>query len=325
MKHRGINVILAVLAFFFISCSADTGKQGNESKAAPLPLIEFKAQVDTATAIVGDIITLTLAVSSEPQLDVKLSETGSQITGLRIVDAGEESPRLVDNRTVFKKWYKLQPDIVGSYIIPPFTASYKDSAGEEREVKTAHVFIEVKSVLKDKQDGAVRDIVDIKPLQEVPRLLSPLIMYGISLALLACAAGALCFYFYKKKKALPEPYKPAHVYALEELEQLNREQLLERGVVKEYYFRLSEIFRRYIERRFNIPAVERTTEELLPDIFNLNAFGSSIKAETREILRHADLVKFATYCPDRLTTENECRKVVRVIEETKEPVTTPEN
>ncbi|MCX5896085.1 MAG: hypothetical protein NTZ51_09695, partial [Proteobacteria bacterium] len=106
MKHRGINIILAVLSFFFISCFADTGKQGDEKKAAQLPLVEFKAQVDTATATVGDIITLTLAVSSEPQLNVKLSETGSQITGLRIVDAGEESPRLVDNRTVFKKWYK---------------------------------------------------------------------------------------------------------------------------------------------------------------------------------------------------------------------------
>ena len=94
--------------------------------------------------------------------------------------------------------------------------------------------------------------------------------------------------------------------------------MLERGIVREYYFRLSEIFRRYIERRFHIPAVERTTEEIMPDIVNLQECGSALKAEMREILRYADLVKFARFCPDRNTSDNDYRNVVRVIEETKE-------
>ncbi|MCX5903575.1 MAG: BatD family protein, partial [Proteobacteria bacterium] len=281
--------------FIVGSCSAPAPNSGNTHPQAPLPPVEFRAQVDKAAATVGDLITLTLSLSSEPQIAVRLPEAGSRIAGLRIVDDGEEGPKMVDNRTVQKKWYKFQPDSVGSYIIPALSVIYTDARGAQQELKSAQLFIEVKSVLQDK----------------------PLI-YGALMVLLLTAGGVFLFYYLgKKKNQLPAPPDPAHIRAFEELEQLSREQLLERGIVREYYFRLSEIFRRYIERRFHIPAVERTTEEIMPDILNLQECGSALKAETREILRYADLVKFARFCPDRNTSDNDYRKVVRVIEETK--------
>jgi hypothetical protein len=281
--------------------------------------VQFTAQVDKATATVGDIVMLTLTVNCDPKLAVDVPDAGSQITGLRIIDAGEEGPKTVDTRMVHNKWYKLQPDIVGSYIIPPLKVSYRDQKGEQKELQSSQIFIEVKSVLKDKQAGASSDIVDIKPLQDVPRPLRPFLIYGgAALLLLLVAVTATWLYMRRKKKLAAVPTKPAHLLALEELEQLNRDQLIEKGIVREYYFRLSEIFRRYIERRFHIPAVERTTEELVPDILNRTEFGSGVKAETREILRHADLVKFARLSPDKNATDNEYRKVVHVIEETKE-------
>jgi len=268
---------------------------------------------------VGDLITLTLSLSSEPQIAVRLPEAGSRIAGLRIVDDGEEGPKMVDNRTVQKKWYKFQPDSVGSYIIPALSVIYTDARGAQQELKSAQLFIEVKSVLKDKNAGATGEIRDIKPPQEIPWSPGQPLIFGALMVLLLTAGGVFLFYYLgKKKNQLPAPPDPAHIRAFEELEQLSREQLLERGIVREYYFRLSEIFRRYIERRFHIPAVERTTEEIMPDILNLQECGSALKAETREILRYADLVKFARFCPDRNTSDNDYRKVVRVIEETKE-------
>ena len=285
----------------------------------PPPSVEFKAQVDKAVATVGDLITLTLSLSSEPQIAVRLPDAGSRIAGLRIVDDGEEGPKMVDNRTVQKKWYKFQPDSVGSYIIPALSVTYTDARGAQQELKSAQLFIEVKSVLKDKNAGAPGEIRDIKPLQEIPWSPGQPLIYGALMVLLLFAGGVFLFYYLSKKKnQLPAPRDPAHIRAFEELEQLSREQLLERGIVREYYFRLSEIFRRYIERRFHIPAVERTTEEIMPDILNLQECGSALKAEMREILRYADLVKFARFCPDRNTSDNDYRKVVRVIEETKE-------
>ena len=315
----------AVIPFWFFvilsinACSAPAPGTGTSQAQQRPPPVEFRAQVDKAAATVGDLITLTLSLSSEPQIAVRLPEAGSRIAGLRIVDDGEEGPKMVDNRTVQKKWYKFQPDSVGSYIIPALSVTYTDARGAQQELKSAQLFIEVKSVLKDKNAGATGEIRDIKPLQEIPWSPGQPLIYGALMVLLLFAGGVFLFYFLgKKKNQLPAPPDPAHIRAFEELEQLSREQLLERGIVREYYFRLSEIFRRYIERRFHIPAVERTTEEIMPDILNLQECGSALKAEMREILRYADLVKFARFCPDRNTSDNDYRKVVRVIEETKE-------
>jgi hypothetical protein len=315
----------AVIPFWFFvilsinACSAPAPGDRNKPGAAAPPPVEFRAQVDKAAATVGDLITLTLSLSSEPQIAVRLPEAGSRIAGLRIVDDGEEGPKMVDNRTVQKKWYKFQPDSVGSYIIPALSVTYSDARGAQQELKSAQLFIEVKSVLKDKNAGATGEIRDIKPLQEIPWSPEQPLIYGALMVLLLFAGGVFLFYFLgKKKNQLPAPPDPAHIRAFEELEQLSREQLLERGIVREYYFRLSEIFRRYIERRFHIPAVEQTTEEIMPDILNLQECGSALKAEMREILRYADLVKFARFCPDRNTSDNDYRNVVRVIEETKE-------
>jgi len=317
VRRKAAFVVLIALLPLFISCAAGTGDK--EKKGTTLPPVQFTVQVDKATATVGDIVMLTLTVNCDPKLAVAVPDAGSQITGLRIIDAGEEGPKTVDTRAVHKKWYKLQPDIVGSYIIPPLKVSYTDQKGEQKELQSAQIFIEVKSVLKDKQAGAATDIIDIKPLQDVSRPLRPLLIYGGAALLFFLIAGTVIYLYVRRKKKLAAvPAKPAHLLALEELEQLNRDQLIEKGIVREYYFRLSEIFRRYIERRFHIPAVERTTEELVPDILNRTEFGSGVKTETREILRHADLVKFARLSPDKNETDNEYRKVVHVIEETKE-------
>jgi hypothetical protein len=312
----------AVLAFWcFIilvagSCSAPAPDSGGSRAPALLPPVEFKARVDKAVVTVGDSITLTLTLSSEPQIALRLPEAGPQITGLRIVDTGEEGPKPVDNRIVQKKWYTLRPDSAGSYIIPSFSVAYSDAEGVKQELKTAQLFIEVQSALKDTSAGAAAELRDIKPPQEVPWQPGKLLIYGAVTGVLLIAGVA--YYFLRKKKSrLPEPLLPAHLRAFEELEQLAREQLIERGIVREYYFRLSEIFRRYIERRFHIPAVERTTEEIMPDIVRLQECGPAVKAETQDILRYADLVKFARFQPDRNTSAQDYQKVVRVIEATK--------
>ena len=65
-----------------------------------------------------------------------------------------------------------------------------------------------------------------------------------------------------------------------------------------FYFSLSAIFRRYLQRRFDIDAPEMTTEELLPHLNGL-AFDREIHAGIRTFLRSGDQVKFARALPER--------------------------
>ncbi len=323
VRYTGIAVGL-ILCVVCSTCTVHRENTATGKNNAALPPVQFNALVDKATASVGEVITFTLTLNHDPVLSAHLPDAGSLVTGLRIVDDGEEGPRLIDNRMVHTKWYKLQPDVPGSYIIPPVKLSYTDQKGELKELLSPQIFIEVTSGAQNKPSGTNADIIDIKPIQDIPRPLSHLFLSAALVLVLLLVAGIMFWLHRRRTRHLTAaPPKPAHQRAFEELEALTRDQLLEKGIIREYFFRLSEIFRRYIEQRFHIPAVERTTEELLPDIITSREFSSAIKAEIRDILRFADLVKFAKVCPDKNTADSEYRKIVRVIEETREGAAAP--
>ncbi|MEI6127958.1 MAG: hypothetical protein WCQ99_15535 [Pseudomonadota bacterium] len=320
-RHAGI----ASLLLLYLIVPACAGSKSTDAQKKPSePAVVIKAQTDRTAATIAEPVTFTLSARYARQAKVRMPEVGSQIAGLRIVDFGEDGPREIDTSLEYKKWYRLQADIAGSYIIPSLTVSYTEGDGAAKELKTPQIFIEVKTALKDEKGEALKDILDIKPLQEVKRDLRPFIIAGAAgLVLIASIAGALLYMKRRKKKAR-ESIRPAHVIALEELEKLNNEHLIEKGIVRDHYFRLSDIFRHYIENRFSVPAVEQTTQELLPVIGKLEGLSSSVKSSVREALFHADMVKFAKYAPPREEIDVNHQRVVSIINETKreEPLVT---
>jgi hypothetical protein len=282
-----------------------------------VPPVEVKAEVDKATATTGDLIRYTLAATSDPSVRVELPEMGSRIAGLRILDMGQKGPEEKEGRTHLEKWYQLKADLVGSYIIPAALFLSYNATGEKREHKTAQIFIEVTSVIEDKE--AATDIKEIKPLQTITRDYTAITLYALAgVVLLALIAGGIIWYRLHHKKAAATPPRPAHELAFEELEGLRKEGLIERKIYKEHYFRFSEIFRRYLERRFHFPAVERTTEEILPAISGLTGIEEKVRSEARSLLVRADLVKFARHTPTHEQAEQEYRQAVSFINETKE-------
>lgn len=78
----------------------------------------------------------------------------------------------------------------------------------------------------------------------------------------------------------------------EAFQQLDR--LAEQGSTdpKRFYFTLSAILRRYVERRYDFPAAEMTTEELLPQIQQLD-LSEALAIEVKRFCRRSDPIKFA--------------------------------
>ena len=60
-----------------------------------------------------------------------------------------------------------------------------------------------------------------------------------------------------------------------ELKELMAKNLLMNGMIKEYYYELSYILRRYIERRFMVYALHQSSEEFLQSLMKNNPFDSS--------------------------------------------------
>ncbi|MFO8066402.1 MAG: hypothetical protein R6U11_02355 [Bacteroidales bacterium] len=150
---------------------------------------------------------------------------------------------------------------------------------------------------------------DIKPILSVPITLRELLPWIIGALIIIIAAWLLYKYrrIFKKKKASSsfdiKPDIPAHIFALEELEKLNKKKLWQNGEIKLFHIELSNIIRYYIELRYGIMAMEMTTEEILASIRHIIDKKSEQYKNLKEILTMADLVKFARHIP--LADENQ--------------------
>jgi len=82
--------------------------------------------------------------------------------------------------------------------------------------------------------------------------------------------------------------------ALRALDALPSRDWLETGQVKRYYYALSEILKRYIERRFEFDAAEQTTTEMLA---SMRAYKTPMRDEVARFFGRSDLVKYAKSVP----------------------------
>ncbi len=152
-------------------------------------------------------------------------------------------------------------------------------------------------------------VFDVKPVLKAPFTWKEFwLRYGryILLGLLILLLLAGLYYLYrkylreklkKKPHGVPKITVPAHIYALERLQELKQKQLYQKGLYAEFYSELSEILRQYLELRFLIGALELTTSELESLLMYQELIDHDNKLKLFTVLRDADLVKFAKYVP----------------------------
>lgn len=91
----------------------------------------------------------------------------------------------------------------------------------------------------------------------------------------------------------PEPVIPPDERALKSLEELRRKELWQTGKVKEYYTDLTDIVRNYLEEAWNINSTDMTSDETLEAYHDSRAYDETCESKLRQMLRTADMVKFA--------------------------------
>ena len=144
--------------------------------------------------------------------------------------------------------------------------------------------------------------------------------------LLAAAAGAGALYMRRRMQARPvdeivkpkTPPRPHHLVALEALDDLERSSLLERGQVKTWHVRVSEIIRTYVEGQLEVPALEMTTGEVVAGLRKA-ALGSRITDTFHTFLVRCDLVKFAKLRPGAETSREVLSVARSLVEMTSGP------
>jgi hypothetical protein len=273
--------------------------------------VSVEALLDPDRAHIGDPVSFTLKATGPAATEFSFGDLAEQLGSNWEITKSETETAKDEEATVVSHQYSILPFRTGrlDLAIPPVRFIIPDEG--EIALSPPPLFLSVDSLI---EDSAKADIRDIKPPLALrrPILLLAAIAGGVVLILLAVIA------IRKRRRAgpAPLPLRSAEEIALEALEEIKRQDLPARGMIKEYYLEVSGVVRRYLENRFGLHAPERTTEEFLQELTSDNSLAEPHQQLLADFLTHCDLVKFARYGPSSGEIEGVYQSARRLVVET---------
>lgn len=301
---------------------ADAGTAENPAEALKgLPTaqpIGFKIALDKAEVGLAEPFAMSIEIRHAPTENYELPVRFEwKQFGIR----SQKVERSQTDPVVTSIHLALQAFEVGELEIPAIRLSVDTPEGAKVFELPAQK-IKVSGVI-DPAQGEPQMREDTRPLPTVKRpIWWP--MYVIGAVLLA----ALGYWYYRrriKRGAVappPKPRDPPDVEALAKLAALEQEELIASGRKRDYYFRLSEIVRDYVGRRFTFDALELTSDELLQELRRRSTPGLEFDLFAG-FLSESDFVKFAKADP----TDGEAKRAMdaarRLVEQSRPPPPAP--
>jgi len=270
--------------------------------------VKVTAAFDTTSIYIGDQINYTVSIEQPAGLVLALKPVKDTLCKNIEILAGPvtDTTFLSGGRLKFENKYLVTSFDSGLYAIPPFYAEISDAGGIKR-FHSDYSFLEVIRVKIAPQDTSAKIYDIIKPYR-APVTIGEILPWVLLAAVAAALIWGIIILLRKLKRSRKEPEEiinpdPAHVIAFRELEKLKAEQLWQKGEIKPYYSRLTEIVRQYLENRYKVCSLEMTTSDTLEALVKTGFKKDDSYARLKSVLNGADLVKFAKYKPE--PSENE--------------------
>ncbi len=290
MKIVNLKIVFLLLIFTF---SID-GVSAQRVKAT--------ASLDSAKILLGDQVKLFLQLDKPKHITVSFPILGDTIVNyIEIIDRSgidtfegesDEFEKLIQSFTItcFDS---------GTYRIPPYWFNI-EVEGVDDSIPSNGVTLQVFSMAIDTTRGPT----DIKMPYDAPLSLKEVTPYILGVILLGAILFFILYSIKRKKNNQPlfskpvKPKEPAHIVALRELDRIKSEKIWQKDKIKQYYSEVTEAIRVYIESRFEIPAMEQTSDETI-EAFRVKKGLINDKhfSNLSQILKLADMVKFAKYKP----------------------------
>jgi hypothetical protein len=319
------TIITCALALFCYGCKKDdaSGLAKSEFKIDKLfergPLaVHIRLDKDKVT--IAETVLLQFEAAIDPKYELQMPQVGAQLQNFGILDWDNLGDKLDENNNVVSTYqYRLEPFLSGNYQLPVFTFEFTDAnslAEKKYTLATEPIDIEVTSLLGEDRENLV--IADIEDVMDMPKPPSYWLLWMLSTCVAIAAAVSAWLYLRRRRiRELVRIFKSAHEIAYARLKALVKDDPVAAGKIKEFYERISDILRHYIEHRFNLRVPERTTEEFLAELALDDVLGETDKKMLEEFLTHCDLVKFAKHDPTHEQIQRTFDLVREFIEKTK--------
>ena len=282
---------------------------------------EVKVETNTKNIKIGEQIQYKVSVETPADTPVSFPE-GQTFAPLEMVKTrAADTLRDGGKYRLVKEYYLTQFD-EGKYTIPSQKIRINN-----KDYFTDSLLVEVHTVAID---TLKQPLYDIKPIQEVKK---PFTSYGWILTIIAAVLllliVAFVYFVFIRKKKFPflqiQKKLPPFDRAIQDLKELQNSKYLIQSQHKEYYTRLTDIVKAYLEEEIHILAKESTTDELLTKINLLQEKGKlNLNQETitnlKRVLQTADLVKFAKNKPSDDNAEYDRETIENVVIKTQEAI-----
>ena len=282
--------------------------------------VSVEAVIDSIQIFVGQQahVTLTTHAKENAKIEFPQFKPTEYITpGVEVLSNHELDAKPQDNGFVARSMvYTLTSFDDTLYYLPPMTVKIDGQTYKSKSLALKVLTIEVDTTNVEQFFGP-KDVQD-SPFQWSDWSLS----FWLSVVLLVLLA--LCYYLYLRlrdnkpiisririvKRLLP------HQKAMKEIEQIKADKMVASENSKEYYTKLTDTLRKYIEERYGFNAMEMTSSEIIEKLMAVQ--DEKALSELRHLFLTADLVKFAKY--STLINENDMNLVnaIEFINQTKQ-------
>ena len=298
------------ISFVFLSVIAFAQPQ-------PQPL----ATVDTTAITIGEDIHYELRVQTDSTARVAFPK-GQSFLPFEIIDTTKINRKLVGDKSDWSRVYTLIHFDSGTYHIPPQKVWVDGIAFSTDSLKIQVHTVEV--------DTLKQPLYPIKPIIEIEKNTAGWWRPYLVVLVLLGALVASYFLFVKARDKIREKHKalPPFERALQALQALETDNLLEQEDYKKYYSTLTDIVRNYLEDDAHVDAMESTSSQLIAKLQLLRDAGNlDLEKDTIEnlqsVLETADLVKFAKAAPGAHLALADRTAIESVVKQTKEALPEP--
>ena len=264
---------------------------------ASVAQVSVEAKIDSLEMVIGQQtdVTVTVTAKEGDQVEFPNFKPLQQIIpGVEIVESGPMTTSgKSDGSCLFQRNYTLTSFDGKLYYLPPFAVKVNGKEYKSKSLALKVLEIEVDTTNVDKFFGP-KDVQD-NPFswQEWS------VIFWLSLIMLAMIS--ITYYLYLRlrdnkpivakiriiKRLLP------HQKAMKEIEAIKADKMVMSENQKEYYTKLTDTLRKYIEERYGFRAMEMTSSEIIDRLTETQ--DSQALDELRLLFNTADLVKFAKY------------------------------
>lgn len=280
-----------------------------------LAQVTVEAAIDSIEMVMGEQVhvTLTATMKEGSKAEFPVFKPQQQlIPGVEVLGSTEMGVKgkgdgFVDRSVV----YTLTSFDDTLYYLPPFVVKVDGKPYKSKSLALKVLGIEVDTLHVEKFFGP-------KDVQDNPFLWSdwsPLFWLSV-LMLLLMAVGFFLYLRLRDNKPIITRIRIVkrllpHQKAMKEIEQIKADKMQNSENPKEYYTRLTDTLRKYIEDRYGFNAMEMTSTEIIERLERALSGDSqaadTMKDELRQLFTTADLVKFAKY--STMINENDANLV----------------